>query len=472
MKPLNELTLTEASKLLGNKEISSVELAEACLEKIEKTDGDIHAFLEIFDDVKTQATHADAAIAQRTASALTGIPFAIKDNILIKGKHASAASRILEGYTATYDATAIEKLRAQRVVFLGRTNMDEFAMGGSTENSAFGPTHNPHDLSRVPGGSSGGSAAAVAAHQTIAALGTDTGGSVREPAAFCGIVGFKPTYGALSRFGLIAMGSSLDQLGPMTKTVTDAEILFNAMKGHDPLDSTSLKGTSHEQGKKETKRIGVPMSIMGGLDSQVMDNFLSAQKKFQDLGYEVVEIDLPLLKKVLSIYYIIMFAESSTNLARFDGVRYGLSMQGTDLLSDYALSRGSGFGPEVRRRVLLGTYVLSAGYYDAYYGRAVAARKELVADFNSAFENIDFVLTPTTPTPAFKIGEKADPLSMYLTDIFTVTPNLTGMPAISIPSGITAKEGVDLPLGIQLIAPHGQDNALLAAAKRFAGEVE
>ena len=471
MKALNELTLREAHTLLADKEISSVDLSRACRAAIEKTDGDIHAFLEVFDDIDAQAAAADTRIQGGTAGALTGIPLAVKDNILIKGKRASAASKILEGYIATYDATAIEKLRAQGAVFMGRTNMDEFAMGGSTENSAFGPTHNPHDLSRVPGGSSGGSAAAVAAHQVIAALGTDTGGSVREPAAFCGVVGFKPTYGALSRFGLIAMGSSLDQLGPMTKTVADAELLFSAVAGHDPKDSTSLRD-GHGSTRKETKRIGVPMSIMGGLDAQVMENFLAAQKKFKDLGYEVVTIDLPLLKKVLSMYYIIMFAESSTNLARFDGVRYGLSLQGADLLEDYALSRGEGFGEEVRRRVLLGTYVLSAGYYDAYYGRAVAARKELVEDFNNAFADIDFVLTPTTPTPAFMIGEKTDPLSMYLTDIFTVTPNLTGMPAISVPSGTVAKNGVNLPLGIQLIAPHREDSALLRAAKRFAGEVE
>jgi len=349
--------------------------------------------------------------------------------------------------------------------------MDEFAMGGSTENSAFGPTRNPHALTRVPGGSSGGSAAAVAGHLAIGGLGTDTGGSVREPAAFCGIVGFKPTYGSVSRSGLIAMGSSLDQWGPMTKSVTDAEILWNAVKGNDPLDSTSLPEGVYPK-RAETKKIGVPMSIMGGLDSSVMENFQAAQKKFKDQGYEIVTVDLELLKKVLSIYYIIMFAESSTNLSRFDGVRYGLSRQGSDLIGDYAASRGEGFGTEVRRRILLGTYILSAGYYDAYYGKAVASRKELVADFNKAFESIDFVLTPTTPVPAFKLGEKTDPLSMYLTDIFTVTPNLTGMPAISIPSGTIEKEGEHLPLGAQLIAPHGMDERLLNAAKRFAGEVK
>jgi aspartyl-tRNA(Asn)/glutamyl-tRNA(Gln) amidotransferase subunit A len=472
MKPLHELTITEASALLAEKKITSVDLTRACLEQIKKTDDDIHAFLEVFDDALAQAQAADTRRQAQgeQASPLLGIPLAVKDNILIKGKRASAASKMLENYVATYDATVIARLREAGAVFIGRTNMDEFAMGGSTENSAFGPTKNPHDLSRVPGGSSGGSAAAVAGNMALGALGTDTGGSVREPAAFCGIVGFKPTYGEVSRSGLIAMGSSLDQWGPMTKSVADAELLFNAVRGNDPLDSTSLKDayTPRAAGKK----IGIPMNIMGGLDSDVMDNFVAAQKRFKDAGYEIVTIDLPLLKKVLSIYYIVMFAESSTNLSRFDGVRYGLSKEGSDLVGDYAASRAAGFGPEVRRRILLGTYVLSSGYYDAYYGKATAARKQLIEDFNRIFADIDFVLTPTTPTPAFRIGEKSDPLSMYLTDIFTVTANLTGMPALSVPSGSVEKDGKQLPLGIHLTAPHGADDALLLAAKTFMGEVK
>ncbi len=470
MKPLNELTITEAAALLSKGEVSSVDVTKACREAIEAHDGDVRAYLEVFADTETQAKEADARRAAGEAEALLGIPLAVKDNILIKGRRASAASKMLENYVATYDATVTERLKAKGAVFLGRANMDEFAMGGSTENSAYGPTHNPHDLSRVPGGSSGGSAAAVAAHMALGALGTDTGGSVREPAAFCGVVGFKPTYGAVSRYGLIAMGSSLDQWGPITKSVGDAKLLFDAVRGNDPKDSTSNSGDERISKRTVKKRIGVPMSIMGGLESDVLDAFEESKAKLASLGYEVVEVDLPLLKKALSIYYIVMFAESSTNLSRFDGVRYGLSTQGANLVGDYAESRGAGFGPEVRRRILLGTYVLSAGYYDAYYGRAVAARKQLVSDFNRAFEDIDAVLTPTTPGPAPKIGEKADPLSMYLMDVFTVTPNLLGMPSLSVPSGTVAREGKNLPLGIQFIMPHGADDALLDLGSRFLGE--
>ena len=471
MKPLHELTITEASLLLQNKEITSVELTRACLEQIKKTDTEVHAYLEVFEDAIAQAESADKRIAEGKGGPLTGIPLAVKDNILIEGRIASAASKMLEGCTATYDATVIERLRKEGVVFIGRTNMDEFAMGGTTENSAFGPTKNPRDLTRVPGGSSGGSAAAVAGDMCIAGLGTDTGGSVREPAAFCGVVGFKPTYGAVSRSGLIAMGSSLDQFGPITKSVADAEILFNAVKGFDIKDSTSLKGDEYPP-RKEIKRIGVPRNMFGGIEKEVMENFEKAEEKLKAQGYEIVTIDLPLLKKALSIYYIVMFAESSTNMSRFDGVRYGLSKGGSTLLEDYSQTRGSGFGKEVRRRILLGTYVLSAGYYDAYYGKAVAARKALVADFNSAFESVDAILTPTTPSPAPRFGEKADPLSMYLLDIFTVTPNLTGMPSLSVPSGAIEKEGTMLPLGVQFITPHGTDEAVLHLGKRFHGEVE
>lgn len=471
MKSLNELTITEASELLSKGEITSVELTRACLDAIAQKDTDIHAYLEVFADAEAQAVHADLMRKEGKATPLTGIPLAVKDNILIEGKIASAASKMLEGYSATYDATVIARLKAAGAVFIGRTNMDEFAMGGTTENSAFGATKNPRDLARVPGGSSGGSAAAVAADMCIAALGTDTGGSVREPAAFCGAVGFKPTYGAVSRFGLIAMGSSLDQFGPITKSVRDAELLFNATAGFDTKDSTSLKGGEYHE-RQQTKRIGVPRNMLGGIDKEVLQNFAAAEEKLKQLGYEIVTVDLPLLKKALSIYYIVMFAESSTNLSRFDGVRYGLSKEGTTLLEDYSQTRGEGFGKEVRRRILLGTYVLSAGYYDAYYGKAVAARKALVADFNSTFEKVDAILTPTTPSPAPRFGEKADPLSMYLLDIFTVTPNLTGMPSLSVPSGSIEKEGKELPLGIQFITPHGTDQALLGLGKHFLGEVE
>lgn len=462
VKPLNELTITEAKGLLSKGEISALDITEACLKAIEESDKEVHAYLEVFADAREQAKSA-------SLGALSGIPLAVKDNILIEGRRASAASKMLENYVATYDATVIARLKREGAVFLGRANMDEFAMGGSTENSAYGPTHNPHDLSRVPGGSSGGSAAAVAAHMCLGALGTDTGGSVREPAAFCGVVGFKPTYGAVSRYGLIAMGSSLDQWGPITKSVADARLLFDAVRGHDPKDSTSLAGGEYEA-RAGKKRIGIPMNIMGGLERDVLERFEAAKSKLKALGYELVEVDLPLLKKALSVYYIVMFAESSTNLSRFDGIRYGLSRKGADLVKDYAESRGEGFGPEVRRRVLLGTYVLSAGYYDAYYGRAVAARKQLVEDFDRVFMDVDAVLTPTTPGPAPRLGEKADPLSMYLMDIFTVTPNLLGMPSLSVPSGTVSREGKELPLGIQFTMPHGADDALLSLGAAFLGE--
>lgn len=471
MKPLNELTITEAAELLQKGDISSEALTGACLDAIAVKDGDIHAYLEVFADAAAQAKAADASRKEGSTSSLLGIPLAVKDNILIEGRIASAASKMLQNYIASYDATAIARLKTQGAVFLGRTNMDEFAMGGTTENSAFGPTKNPRDLTRVPGGSSGGSAAAVAGNMCTAALGTDTGGSVREPAAFCGVVGFKPTYGAVSRYGLIAMGSSLDQFGPITKSVGDAEIIFDAVKGFDEHDSTSLVGSEYRQ-RGEIKRIGVPRNMFGGIDKDVMQNFSAAEEKLKSLGYEIVTIDLPLLKKALSIYYIVMFAESSTNLSRFDGVRYGLSQKGATLLEDYARSRGEGFGTEVRRRILLGTYVLSSGYYDAYYGRAIAARKALVADFNAAFESVDAILTPTAPSPAPRFGEKADPLAMYLLDIFTVTPNLTGMPSLSVPSGTTLREGSEVPLGIQFITPHGTDSAQLSLGKRFLGEIQ
>lgn len=469
MKSLNELSISEAARLLKDGETSAVDIAGACLAAIDAKDSDIHAYLEVFDDVKEQAKAADAARATGASGTLLGIPLAVKDNILIEGRRVSAASKMLESYVATYDATVIARLKAAGSIFLGRANMDEFAMGGSTENSAFGPTHNPHDLTRVPGGSSGGSAAAVAAHLALGALGTDTGGSVREPAAFCGVVGFKPTYGAVSRSGLIAMGSSLDQWGPITKSVADAQLLFDAVRGNDPKDSTSLRGGEYEP-RPLKKRIGVPMNIMGGLERDVLEQFENSKTKLENLGYTLVEIDLPLLKKALSVYYIVMFAESSTNLSRFDGVRYGLSKKGANLVADYAESRGAGFGPEVRRRILLGTYVLSAGYYDAYYGRALAARKQLVADFDRVFGDIDAVLTPTTPGPAPKLGEKSDPLSMYLMDIFTVTPNLLGMPSLSVPAGTVVRDGVDLPVGLQFITPHGSDDAILALGAQFLGE--
>lgn len=469
------LTIEEAQKELREKNISARELADAHLVRIAERDEALHAYLEVFtDDARAQAREADARLAKGDAAPLTGIPLALKDNILIEGRHASAASEILEPYVASYDSTVTRRLKAQGAVFLGRTNMDEFALGGSTENSAFGPTKNPYDESRVAGGTSGGSAAAVAGDMALAALGSDTGGSVRNPASFCGVVGLKPTYGAVSRSGLIAAVSSFDQIGPLAKTVADAEILFRAIAGKDPLDATSID--LPEPPARTVKRVGVPRSLFkkyaDGIDSAVTRAFSAAEAKLTNLGFEIIDIDIPSLQSALAAYYIINFAEVSSNLARFDGVRYGLHEEGKDLLGDYLETRGKGFGAEARRRILLGTYVLSAGYYDAYYGKANALRERLRADFARIFEDVDLIATPTMPGPAFRIGEKSDPVALYLEDIFTVPANLTGIPGISVPMGVKEEGGVSLPLGLQFLAPHGGEDMLFSASKRFLGEVE
>ena len=461
------MTIQDARASMDKGEFSAEELARVCLERIEKEDKNINAFLEVFDDVIEQAKKADEMIREGAQKALTGIPIALKDNILVKGKRAGAASRILEGYIASYDAYVVERLKKQGAVLVGRTNMDEFAMGSSTENSAFGVTKNPHDTSRVPGGSSGGSAAAVAAGFVLGALGSDTGGSIRQPAAFCGVVGMKPTYGTVSRSGLIAMGSSLDQIGSFAKTSEEARILFDAIKGHDPKDSTSLPDNFFEGQKKNPHVIGVPRHLIKeGVDESVLSNFNQMVDSLEAEGYEIQNIELPNFKYALGVYYIIMPAEASTNLARFDGVRYGLSVNGKDIREVYEKTRRDGFGPEVRRRILLGTFVLSSGYVDAYYRKATAVRELIREDFRNAFEKVDVIVTPTTPTPAFKIGEKsADPLSMYAADIFTVPVNLAGNPAISVPSGFVKYEGSNLPVGFQLIAPHSREEFLFAVGK-------
>ncbi|HAS84930.1 MAG TPA: Asp-tRNA(Asn)/Glu-tRNA(Gln) amidotransferase GatCAB subunit A [Candidatus Yonathbacteria bacterium] len=466
---IRNLTIKEAHEMLVNKKMSVLELAEEVLKVAESTK-DLNAYLEIFSDVRTQAEVAQKIIDSGKATRLTGIPFAMKDNILIKGRIASASSKMLENYRATYDAHVTKKLRDAGVVFIGRTNMDEFAMGGSTENSAFGATKNPHDKTRVPGGSSGGSATALSAGACLGALGTDTGGSIRQPASFCGVIGLKPTYGSVSRSGLIAMASSLDQAGPFAKTVEDAEIIFDCIKGHDPMDSTSYPADFAHPKFKSPKVIGVPTEFVHaeGVDERVLKNFEESIEQMKKAGYEVKEISLPALAHGLSVYYILMPAEVSSNLARFDGVRYGYHVDGANLLEDYIRSRGEGFGREVRRRILLGTYVLSSGYYDAYYGRACAVREMLKKDLEKAFEDVDIIATPTTPTPAFKIGEKSsDPLQMYLADIFTVPVNIAGVPAISIPSGFVEEDGAKLPLGIQFIAPHFGESALFSVGKDF-----
>ncbi len=473
MLDLKTLTIEKAHDMLVNKEISVRDLVFAYLDAAEKINPEIHAFLEFFDkhpDFGDRIKKAQDMIDNGTATQLTGIPYAVKDNILIKGHIASAASKILENYTASYSATVIEKLDAAGAICIGRTNMDEFAMGSSTENSAYGMTKNPIDTTRVPGGSSGGSAAAVAANMCLFALGTDTGGSIRQPAAFCGIVGMYPTYGSTSRYGAIAMGSSLDQIGPFAKNVTDTQIVFDVINGYDTMDATSLLPETREKLRGAAsigKVIGIPRKLLEqpGIDTEVKKNFEESLQKLKNAGYEIRDIELDTAPLGLAVYYIVMPAEVSSNLSRFDGMRYGLRVPGKDLLDTYLKSRAQGFGPEARRRIMLGTYVLSAGYYDAYYNKAIQVRNAMQAEFKKVFESgVDAILTPTTPTTAFRPGEKADPLSMYLADIFTVTANLCHIPGISIPSGIDHQ---GLPFGIQFMANQGREDILFGITKGF-----
>lgn len=466
MIDLKTLTIKKAHDALIKKEYSAVDLANTYLKEIESKNPELNVYLGVYDDVIDQAKKADEIIAKGEATILTGIPFAMKDNILIEGKPASGASKILENYVATFDATVINKLKEEGVVFLGRVNMDEFAMGGSTENSAYGPSKNPHDTSRVTGGSSGGSAGAVAGDLALVALGSDTGGSIRQPASFCGIVGLKPTYGSVSRHGLMAMASSLDVIGPMAKTVEDAEIVFNAIKGKDKFDGTAVEG---EIPKKEKYVLGIPRDFLKeGVDADVLENFNQAVEKLKAQGFEIKDVSLPTLPYSLAVYYIIMPAEVSSNLARFDGVKYGSLKEGKDLMEDYFLTRGEYFGKEARRRIMLGTYVLSTGYYDAYYGKALKVRELIKQDFDKVFKEVDAILTPVSPMPAFKFGEKTnDPLQMYLADIFTVSANLATVPAISVPAGVVIREEKNLPVGLQIIAPRFGENTLFEIGKKF-----
>jgi len=467
---LKELTIKNARLALDAKEFSAVDLAGVYLDEIKKKNKELNVYLEVFDDVLDQAKKADEMIAKGESYPLLGIPLAIKDVILIKGKKVSAASKMLENYIASYDATAIMKLKKQGAVFLGRTNMDEFALGSSTENSAYGVTKNPNDIARVAGGTSGGSAASIISNMALGALGTDTGGSIRLPASFCGVTGFKPTYGGVSRYGLIAAASSFDVIGPITKNIEDARIIFDAIKGGDVLDSTTITDKTYKKVESEKSKvhkvIGVPWNLINqdGVDSAIRENFKKVVTHFESLGYKIKDIELP---NCIALYYIINFAEVSTNLARFDGVRYGLHKDGKNLLEDYLLTKGDGFGKETRRRILLGTYVLSVGYYDAYYGKAQKARVALRKDFEQIFSKVDLILTPTSPIPPWKIGEKNDPLSVYLADIFTVTANIVGLPAVSLPSGFLETEGKKLPLGIQFMATHGGEDLLFEAGEKF-----
>lgn len=477
MIDLSTLTIEKAHAAFAKGEYTSRDLVQAYLDAIKEKNNELHAYLEVFEDALVEADKADQMIKEGKGTMLTGIPFATKDNILIEGKHASASSKILGNYVATYDSTVIKLLKEAGAIILGRTNMDEFAMGSSTQTSAYGVTRNPHDTSRVPGGSSGGSAVAVASDMTLAALGTETCGSVRQPAAFCGLVGLKPTYGALSRNGLIAMGNSLDQPAPFTKTVADSEIIFKALSHYDPLDSTSVPenmrinpsvstaDTSPSQGRKNSI-IGVPRSFFAkGLDPEVEKNFEECLEKLKAGGYSIVDLDMPDLDFSLAVYYIIMPAEVSTNLSRFDGIRYGHHEDGKNLMEVYMKSRGVGFGKEARRRILLGTYVLSHGYYDAYYNKAVLLRDKITREINETFKKVDYILTPTVPTPAFKLGEKMDdPVAMYLCDIFSAPANLAGVPSIALPSG---KTEAGLPMSIQFMAPHFREDALFAVGKAF-----
>ena len=478
---LKNLTIQKTHESLKKGDFTSVELTQAYLDEIKVKNKDINAYLEVFADALDQAKKADERIAEAKKNGtdfplLCGIPCGIKDNILIQGRIASSASKMLEHYQATYDATVIAKLKKEGAVFLGRLNMDEFAMGGSTENSAYGPTKNPHDLSRVAGGSSGGSAAAVAMQGALFTLGSDTGGSIRQPASFCGVVGLKPTYGAVSRYGVMAMGSSLDQIGPIANTVTDCEIIFNTIRGIDIKDGTTISDSTYSPKKVGTKKpvIGVPRDFLkgDGIDPAVLKSFNESLESFKTKGYEIRDVSLPNISYSLMVYYVLMPAEVSSNMARFDGVKYGLHKEGATIIEDYFESRRAGLGREVIRRILLGTYVLSSGYYDAYYNRANAVRAMITNDFLKAFENVDIIATPTAPSPAFKIGEKTnDPVAMYLEDIFTVTANLTGLPAISIPCGQAQKDSAVLPIGLQLTARHGDEKVLFSAGKDFLREI-
>jgi len=466
---VNNLSIIKIHKGLLDKEFSSVELAKEYLSQIDKKDNDISAYLSVTPELAlAQAKKADELIASgKFIPMLAGVPCAIKDCILVDGVKCTAGSKILENYVAPYDATVVRKLKEQGAVILGKTNMDEFAMGSSTENSAYKVTKNPKDTSRVPGGSSGGSAAAVAAAEACFSLGSDTGGSIRQPASFCGIVGLKPTYGAVSRYGLMAFASSLDQIGPMAKTVQDAKAVFDAISGHDNMDATSWAGELKDE-KVDIKkiRIGIPKEyFVKGIDPQVEKTVKNAIKKIQDQGATVKEISLPHSQYALATYYIVATSEASANLARYDSIKYGLAKnQQGKLLDAYLETRGEGFGKEVKRRIMLGTYSLSSGYYDAYYLKAQEVRELVRDDFKKAFESakgVDFIFCPVSPVTAFKIGERInDPLSMYLADIFTIAVNLAGLPAISVPCGLA--EG--LPVGLQIIGKHFEDNKVLQIA--------
>lgn len=465
---LKNLTIKKAHNHLINGDFTVRDLVDKYLDVIKDKNEKINAYLEIYDNINEQVEKAEQMFKNGTATILTGIPVSLKDNILLEGYLSSAGSKILENHKATYNAFVVDKLKENGVILLGRTNMDEFAMGSSTQTSAYGVTRNPHDLTRVPGGTSGGPAASVASDMTLVALGTETCGSVRQPAAFCGVVGLKPTYGAVSRSGVIAMGSSLDQVGPMGKNVEDVEILFNAINGYDSKDSTSIPEENRNIDKNPIrKRIAIPREFLNGegIEIEILKNFEESCDKLKKAGYELVDVNLPSIKYSLAVYYIIMPAEVSSNLARYDGIRYGLSEEADNLLGVYTKSRGKGFGQEVRRRLLLGAYVLSHGYHDAYYDTAVKVRQIIKDELNEMFKDFDAFITPTAPTLPFKLGEKLDdPVAMYLSDIFSAPANLADLSSIAIPSGFT-KNG--LPFSIQFTAPYLREDILFTLGKDF-----
>lgn len=475
MSDLHFKTIAELAAALEAGEATSVQITQAVIDRTAAVEDQVKAFLSTdADDALAQAKASDERrAAGKALGKLDGIPVGIKDVLAVKDQPLGCASKILENYVSPYDATAIAKLREAGAVIWGRLNMDEFAMGSSTENSAYQTTANPWDLETIPGGSSGGSAAAMAAGEAIATIGTDTGGSIRQPAALCGVVGMKPTYGLVSRYGLVAFASSLDQVGPFARTVEDAAILMEAMLGQDSLDSTSIEpvGETNYVEALETKKgpwkLGVPREFFGeGIDPEIKANIEQAIDWYQSQGCEIVDISLPHSDLAVPVYYIVATAEASSNLARFDGVRYShRSKDANDAMTLFTKSRGEGFGDEVKRRIILGTYVLSSGYYDAYYLRAQKVRTLIRNDFDAAFEKVDAILTPTSPTPAFRRGERSDdPLAMYLSDIYTISVNLAGLPAISVPSGFTES---GLPIGLQVIGKAFGEAEMFAVANAF-----
>jgi aspartyl-tRNA(Asn)/glutamyl-tRNA(Gln) amidotransferase subunit A len=468
---LYEYTAAGLSQMLKEKKCSATEIANSVFSRIDAVEDKVGAYVTVTkDQALAQAAEVDKkASSGQELSPLEGIPVGIKDNICTKSTATTCASKILSNFVPPYSATVIEKLKSAGVVFTGKMNMDEFAMGSSCETSYIKKTHNPHDLKRVPGGSSGGSAAAVAAGEAVLALGSDTGGSIRQPASFCGVVGLKPTYGTVSRYGLVAFASSLDQIGPFGRCVKDTAMLYDAIKGHDSYDATSLETelppiADKLEGNLKGKKIGIPAEYFGsGVDGQVKDIVMSAAHEFEKQGAQLVNLNLPSTDYALSAYYIIACAEASSNLARFDGVKYGYRSEKFENLVDmYERSRSEGFGEEVKRRIMLGTFVLSSGYYDAYYKKAKLTQNRITAEFNDAFKNCDFLLTPTSPVTAFKLGDRTgDPLAMYAADICTVPINIAGLPAVSLPCG---KDSADLPVGCQLIGPKFGEQAILDAA--------